>query len=355
MKRGAWSWLGGFAALACAAFGIGAGGVSVGDVHAAAPSSVKKPLLCSAYAGLPDTGLRGGMVRIPAGDFTMGSQRYYAEEAAPHRVEIDAFWIDRYDVPNAQIARFVKATGYVTRAERGRDAAHYPDVPEAMRAPGSAVFVPGEGSMPGRWRFVAGADWRHPAGPGSNLDGRSNHPVVHVAYEDALAYARWVGRELPTEAQWEYAARGGIDGADYVWGNEFEPRNRPMANTWQGLFPFRNAVDDGYPGTSPVGCFEANGYGLYDMAGNVWQWTSTWYRPGHAQDAQHDPIGPSEGESLDPSQPGVPARVIKGGSHLCAPNYCMRYRPAARQPREPAFGTSHLGFRTVLNERSSKE
>jgi formylglycine-generating enzyme required for sulfatase activity len=325
-------------------------GAAVGQHQAqATPAKPAVPLLCEAYAGLPPAGPQGGMVRLPAGRFTMGSDQHYAEEMEPHEVQLKGFWIDRHDVTNAQFARFVAATGYRTLAERGRDGEADASLPAAMRVPGSAVFVRGADGQAGRWRFVPGAHWRQPEGPGSHLEGRANHPVVHIAYEDALAYARWLGRDLPTEAQWEYAARGGLEGAPYAWGASFTPGGRHQANTWQGEFPRRQAVEDGFAGTSPVGCFAANGWGLYDMVGNVWQWTATWYRPGHPDTPQRDPQGPSQRDSLDPGQPGVPARVIKGGSHLCAPNYCMRYRPAARQPREPGFGTSHLGFRTVLN------
>lgn len=329
-------------------------GVLVGaDQSAATPSArmvAAAPPLCEGYAGLPAPDARGGMVRLPAGTFTMGSDRHYAEEMEPHEVTLDAFWIDRHDVTNAQFARFVAATGYRTVAERGRSEARFSGLPDAMRVPGSAVFVRGADGQPGRWRFVPGASWQQPEGPGSSIAGRANHPVVHIAYEDALAYARWLGRDLPTEAQWEYAARGGLEGKAYAWGDVFTPEGRAMANTWQGPFPVRNTGEDHHEGTSPVGCFSANGYGLYDMAGNVWQWTATWYRPGHPFEPERNPAGPAERESVEPGQPGVPARVIKGGSHLCAPNYCMRYRPAARQPREPGMGTSHLGFRTVLNQ-----
>ena len=316
-----------------------------------APVSAKPatPELCERYAGLPGAGPREGMVQVPAGRFTMGSDRHYAEEMEPHEVTLDGFWIDRHDVTNAQFARFVAATGYRTRAELGRADEPDPGLPPAMRVPGSAVFVFGAAGQPSRWRFVPGANWRHPEGPGSHIDDRANHPVVHIAYEDALAYARWLGRDLPTEAQWEYAARGGLDDKAYAWGDTFTPGGKAMANTWQGPFPISNTVEDAFAGTSPVGCFPANGWGLYDMAGNVWQWTANWYRPGHPDTPQRDPAGPAESDSLNPGQPGVRARVIKGGSHLCAPNYCMRYRPAARQPREPGMGTSHLGFRTVLN------
>ena len=326
--------------------GIAAGAGS--PAHVSAKPAV--PELCERYAGLPGAGPRAGMVQVPPGRFTMGSDRHYAEEMEPHEVTLDGFWIDRHDVTNAQFARFVAATGYRSRAERGRADDTDPGLPPAMRVPGSAVFVFGAAGQPSRWRFVPGANWRHPEGPGSHIDDRANHPVVHIAYEDALAYARWLGRDLPTEAQWEYAARGGLDDKAYAWGDTFTPGGKAMANTWQGPFPVSNTVEDAFAGTSPVGCFPANGWGLYDMAGNVWQWTTSWYRPGHPDTPQRNPAGPVERDSLDPGQPGVKARVVKGGSHLCAPNYCMRYRPAARQPREPGMGTSHLGFRTVLNQ-----
>lgn len=287
----------------------------------------------STAAGAPP-----GMVWIRGGRFTMGASDAYPEEADPIAASVDGFWIDRYDVTNAQFAAFVQATGYSTLAER---------------KPGSVVFVQPTDRQPGVWRFVSGANWRHPQGPGSDLEGRANHPVVQVAYEDAFAYARWAGRELPTEAQWEFAARGGLERQRYVWGADAAPNGKPMANTWQGEFPFRNTGNDGYPGTSPVGCFPANGYGLYDMAGNVWQWTSTWYRPRHdSAVVGNDPADPSQAQGFDPRQPGVPTLVLKGGSHLCAPSYCLRYRPSARQAQEPGLATSHIGFRTVSSKHT---
>lgn len=346
-----------YAAAIAGCFGMGAGLapwlLASGSANAAAMGHAPR-LLCDGYAGVPvpTGGAQAGMVEVRGGRFTMGSDDHYAEEALARDVTADGFWIDRHDVTNAQFARFVVATGYVTVAERMPDLKRHPDLPAEMRAPGSAVFVFPQGGQAGRWRYVAGADWRHPQGPGSTIEGRANHPVVQVAYEDALAYARWLGRELPTEAQWEYAARGGLDREPYVWGRASMPADKPMANTWQGPFPLANTGDDGHLGTSPVGCFAANGYGLYDMAGNVWQWTSTWFRPGHTGRAEINPTGPNELESYDPRQPGLPAKVIKGGSHLCAPNYCMRYRPAARQARETDSGTSHIGFRTVRNSPS---
>ena len=210
----------------------------------------------------------------------------------------------------------------------------------------------GGGRLTQWWRYVAGANWREPQGPGSSITGKENHPVVHIAYEDALAYARWKGRDLPTEAQWEFAARGGRDGED-DWASAFDAKGKPLANTWQGLFPVLNTEEDGFTGTAPVGCFPPNGYGLYDMIGNVWEWTTDWYRPGHLPDAAVNPAGPNLAQlRVSASQP--PSRVIKGGSYLCAHNYCARYRPAARQPQEVDLGAAHLGFRTVLNRPDNR-
>lgn len=276
-----------------------------------------------------------GMVWIPGGRFAMGSNSAYPEEAPVHPVSVHGFWMSRCDVTNRQFGEFIAATGYRTAAEK--DGA------------GSVVFIQPRDGSAGAWRFVAGANWRQPEGPGSNLQGREEHPVVHITYEDASAYAAWKGEQLPTEAQWEYAARGGMQGKTYVWGNELAPKGKVMANTWQGDFPFQNTAGDGYSGTSPVASFPANSFGLFDMAGNVWQWTRTWFTPHHSAAPQDDPAGPTPAESLDPRQPGVQVRVIKGGSHLCAPTYCRRYRPSARQAQDPGLGTSHLGFRTVLN------
>lgn len=342
--------------LVAGAAGLGGGGLLAPRPVDAAVTPPLHPLLklgCERYDGLPGGAAFGpgrgteGMVWIPPGRFLMGSDVHYAEEALVHPVHVSGFWIDAHDVTNAQFRRFVESTGHVTLAEQTPDLARYPDLPVVMRTPGSAVFIPPSAKAPGRWRYVAGAHWRQPEGPGSNLVGRDNHPVVHVAYEDALAYARWLGRELPSEAQWEYAARGGLDGKPYVWGDQPATEGKPMANTWEGRFPDENLATDGFSGTSPVGCFMPNGHGLFDMAGNVWQWTRTWYAHGHHNKAETDPEGPDESDSFDPRQPGIPAKVIKGGSHLCAPNWCMRYRPAARQAREVTSGTSHIGFRTI--------
>lgn len=304
----------------------------------ASTTTAASGLLCGSYKGLPSgSSAHTGMVRVPGGRFFMGSDDHYPEEALTHEVVVDGFWIDRHDVTNAQFERFVAATGYRTDAERA----------QAGQTPSSAVFFLPAGRQSGTWRLVPGAYWRQPLGPGSNLEGLDNHPVVQVSYQDAQAYARWLGRELPTEAQWEFAARGGLSQQTYVWGERFSPQGQAMANTWQGPFPIANTGDDGFLGTSPVGCFPANGYGLYDMAGNVWQWTSTWYVAGHANHVEFNPTGPESGVALHPARSLEPAKVIKGGSHLCAPNFCMRYRPSARQPAEPSLGTTHIGFRTV--------
>jgi formylglycine-generating enzyme required for sulfatase activity len=290
----------------------------------------------------------------------MGSENFYPEEAPVHRVELDGFWIDEHPVTVAQFRRFVKATGYVTQAERAPDPADYPGADAALLVPGSLVFHKTRGpvnllDVRNWWAWTPGAFWRHPEGPGSNVGGRELHPVVHIAVQDAEAYASWAGKSLPTEAQWEYAARGGLNGAVFTWGNEFAPRGRMMANTWQGEFPWQNLNLDGYETTSPVKRFPANAYGLYDMAGNVWEWTSDYFTPRHPDDAPkpccvpRNPRVESPDQTDEPARPsaGIPRRVIKGGSHLCAPNYCLRYRPAARQAEAIDTSTSHIGFRCV--------
>jgi sulfatase modifying factor 1 len=304
--------------------------------------------------------LEDDMVWIPGGTFRMGSDRHYPEERPAHAVRVDGFWIDRSPVTNREFRRFAKATGYVTFAEIAPDPKDYPGaLPHMLRA-GSLLFRP-----PGRpvdlrdfmqwWTFAFGANWRHPSGPGSSLEGMDDHPVVHVCYRDVEAYAAWMGKNVPTEAEWEFAARGGRDGADFAWGDEFTPEGRHMANTWQGEFPNENLRSDGYARTSPVTAFPANGYGLYDMIGNVWEWTSDWYGPKHEDVAAHpccaphNPRGGREDASYDACQPNVriARKVLKGGSHLCAPNYCQRYRPAARHAQPVDTSTSHVGFRLV--------
>lgn len=300
-----------------------------------------------------------GMAWVPAGTYQMGSDRHYPEEAPAHPVQVDGFWMDASPVTNAQFRAFVEATGYVTFCEVPPNAADYPDADPALLVAASAVFVPPPrrvdlGDAYQWWRFVAGADWRHPQGPDSTIEGRDDHPVVHVAYADIEAYARWAGKELPTEAEFEWAARGGNDG-EYAWGDELTPGGRHLANTWQGEFPWQNLAEDGHAGTSPVGAYPANGYGLFDLIGNVWEWTCDWYRPRHVAAAAKaccipgNPRGATREESYDPAQPlRIPRKVMKGGSHLCAPNYCRRYRPAARMAQAIDTSTSHLGFRCVV-------
>jgi formylglycine-generating enzyme required for sulfatase activity len=306
---------------------------------------------CASYSGVPtENGPTAGMAFIRSGRFVMGSDRHRPEERFTHVVSVDGFWIDRHEVTNAQFRQFVDATGYRTLTERGLDPGAHPNMPKEALAPGSVVFVqPNDrGGRVTQWfQYVAGANWREPTGPGSTIAGKDNHPVVHVAYEDALAYAVWRGRELPTEAQWEFAARGGRDGED-DWSSAFDVDGKPIANTWQGIFPVLDTKDDGYAGTAPVGCFRPNGFGLYDMIGNVWEWTSDWYRPSHPRLEAVNPTGP-ELVSLRLAPGQSASRVIKGGSYLCASNYCARYRPAARQPQETDLGAGHIGFRTVLN------
>ncbi|GAA5074248.1 formylglycine-generating enzyme family protein [Lysobacter panacisoli] len=300
-----------------------------------------------------------GMVRIEGGAFTMGSDEHYPEERPAHRVSVDGFWIDRHAVTNREFARFVEATGHVTLAEKPADPADYPDADPAMLAPASVVFVPPPGRVDLRnhfnwWQYIPGADWRHPRGPESSLEGLEDHPVVHVAYEDALAYAQWAGKDLPTEAEWEFAAKGGADGTEFAWGDELVPGGRHMANTWQGEFPWQAQPEDGFLWTAPVGSFDPNGYGLYDMIGNVWEWTSDWYQE-HGQIQQHacctlqNPRGGEREASIDANNAArIPRRVMKGGSHLCAPNYCRRYRPAARMAQPVDTSTCHVGFRCVV-------
>lgn len=289
------------------------------------------PLACLSPALLAaQPGTRAGMRWIPAGDYTIGARAQRPEEGPPHKVTLKGFWIDQTEVTNAQFAAFVAATGYKTLAERAPDPALYPGVPRAALIPSSLVFTglaPGDRPAgPGSWwKVIPGADWRHPKGPGSGIAGHEREPVVHVGYADALAYAQWRGRDLPSEAEWEAAAQGGLAEPLYSWGDAppgGDGKAGARANIWQGPFPVVDQGGDGYKATiAPVACFPANGYGLYDMAGNVWEWTSS------VMSASH---------------------IIKGGSFLCADNYCYRYRPAAREAGPPDTGASHIGFRTVL-------
>jgi formylglycine-generating enzyme required for sulfatase activity len=309
-----------------------------------------------------------GMVSISGGTFRMGSDEHYAEEAPAHRVTVDGFWIDQTPITNRQFRKFVNDTGYVTFAEIRPEAKDYPGaLPEMLRA-GSLVFTPPKQPVDLRdwsqwWNFKFGANWRRPYGPRSSISGMDDHPVVHVAYRDAEAYAQWAGKELPTEAEWEFAARGGLDGAEYAWGAELTPDGRYMANTWQGQFPFENLEVDGYAHTSPVKTFQPNGYGVYDMIGNVCEWTADWWSTKHEADAPkaccipENPRGGPKDASYDPRQPEIriPRKVLKGGSHLCAPNYCRRYRPAARHAEPVDTSTSHVGFRCVIRRGKEAE
>jgi formylglycine-generating enzyme len=294
---------------------------------------------------------RETMFRVPGGSFLMGSERFYREERPVRRASVAGFWIDPHPVTNAQFQQFVAATGYRTLCERDPNPALYPDADPALLVPGSLVFrrPPGPVSLRDNrawWHYVPGASWRHPEGPQSTIGDRQHHPVVHIAYEDALAYAAWAGKALPLEAEWEFAARGGLAGATYAWGEEFAPRGQLMANTWQGRFPWENLKADGYEGTSPVDAFPPNGYGLHDMIGNVWEWTASVFTPHRAADTGDGTtksccISEAAGNSAG-------RRVVKGGSHLCAPNYCLRYRPAARQAEAIDTSSCHIGFRCVV-------
>jgi len=303
------------------------------------------------------------MVLIPGGTFRMGSDQHYPEEAPTHRVTVDPFRIDKTPVTNRQFKEFVRATGHVTVAEIVPDPKDYPGALPHMLYAGSLVFSPPDHPVDLKnwsqwWTFLRGANWRRPYGPKSNITVLESHPVVHVAYADALAYAHWAGKDLPTEAEWEFAARGGLDDAEFAWGDEFTPGGKHLANTWQGEFPYQNLCNDGFARTSPVHEFPSNGYGLYDMIGNVWEWTGDFYSPKHEADAPkaccipENPRGAPEQDSYDSCQPQIkiPRKVLKGGSHLCAPNYCRRYRPAARHAEPVDTSASHVGFRCVLRK-----
>ncbi|MCK9485479.1 MAG: formylglycine-generating enzyme family protein [Dehalococcoidia bacterium] len=310
-------------------------------------------------------GVTKNMVRVAGGRFRMGSEDFYPEERPVRQESVCDFWIDEHPVTVAEFRRFVQDTGRVTLAERPPDPRLYPGASPDLLVPGSLVFQPTAGPVSlddhqQWWAWVPGACWRHPEGPDSNVGGRERHPVTHVGFEDALAYAEWAGKALPTEAEWEFAARGGLEGATYPWGDEFAPRGRMMANTWQGEFPWQNLLLDRFERTSPVGSFPPNGYGLFDMAGNVWEWTRDDWSPDHAgggYEASESEAGaccaPSAplvtfGSPVEQGLSVIPRRVVKGGSHLCAPNYCHRYRPAARQGEPIDTSTSHLGFRCVV-------
>ena len=299
---------------------------------------------------------------IEGGTFLMGSNDFYPEEAPAHQVTVSGFWMDATTVTNYDFARFVAATGYVTVAERPLDPRQFPGADPALLVPGALVFSQTRRPVDMKnfrawWKYVPGACWCRPEGPDSSIADRGDHPVVQVAYDDAFAYAHWAGKSLPTEAEWEFAARGGLEGAAYTWGDEFTPRGVHMANTWQGQFPWQNLGTDGFQGTAPAKSFPSNGYGLYQMAGNVWEWTRDWYRDRHKKPNSHkaccipvNPRGPSMEHSFDNCMPKIriPRRVLKGGSFLCAPNYCRRYRPAARYPQMIDTAACHIGFRCII-------
>jgi len=291
-----------------------------------------------------------GMTWIEGGTFRMGSEDFYPEEQPVREVSVDGFWMDDHLVAAGEFRRFVRDTGYVTVAERQLDPADYPDADPALLVPGSLVFRKTAGPVPlddvrNWWEYVSGAYWKRPGGPGTTINGRDRHPVVHVAFEDAKAYASWAGKELPTEAEWEFAARGGLDGAVFAWGDEHFPAGKAMANSWQGEFPWQNLKIDGYEGTSPVGSFPPNGYGLYDMTGDVWEWTVDAFTANGGVEPEKACCAPPH---VLPSET-FPRKVIKGGSHLCAPNYCLRYRPAARQSETIDTSTGHIGFRCIVH------
>jgi formylglycine-generating enzyme required for sulfatase activity len=293
------------------------------------------------------------MCWIPGGDFAMGSTEFYPEEQPVHRERVEGFWLDEHPVTVAEFRRFVKATGHRTTAETAPSAEDFPAADPAQLVPGSLVFRPTTGPVrlddyTQWWAWTPGADWRHPEGPGSTVNGRDRHPVTHVSLFDARAYAAWAGKELPTETEWEYAARGGLDGARFAWGDEELVHHQRQANSWQGEFPWQNLLEDGFAGTSPVGAFPASPYGLLDITGNVWEWTIDPWTTSH--EVRDDPVpsccapaGPASG-TAEP----YPRRVVKGGSHLCAPSYCLRYRPAARQGQTEDTSTGHLGFRCLV-------
>lgn len=339
-----------------------------GVAPSASSRSLKEVTFAPTVSGpaVPAMKAPAGMVWVSGGEFSMGAQnppdmddvgmKATLDSRPVHRVYVDGFFMDKTDVTNAEFGKFVKATGYVTVAERKPRAEDYPGAPPENLVAGSVVFSPPDHAVALNnyyqwWTYVKGANWRHPLGPESNIIGKGDYPVVHVSYEDALAYANWAGKRLPTEAEWEFAARGGLAGKPYVWGDEFRPHGRWMANTHQGHFPDKDSGEDGYTGLSPVARFPANGYGLYDMAGDVWQWTSDWYRPDYYQQLQasgvaRNPQGPES--SYDPSEPGKAKRVQRGGSFLCTDQYCSRYMVGTRGKGESDTGTNHLGFRCVM-------
>lgn len=298
-------------------------------------------------------GSKTNMVYIPGGKFWMGSVDGQTDEKPVHEAEVEGFWMDKTEVTNEEFEKFVRATGYITIAERKPDPKDFPGVPLEALVPGSIIFTPppGEVSLENHmawWSYVPGANWRHPQGPDSNIKGLEKHPVVHVAWDDAMAYCKWVGKRLPTEAEWEYASRGGLDRKPFIWGDDKVPNNKWQGNIWQGQFPNENQLADGFKITSPVASYPTNGFGLFDMGGNVWEWCADWYRPDYYEvSVKKNPPGPND--SFDPNEPGMAKRVTRGGSYLCSELYCTGYRPSARMKTSPDTSLSHTGFRCVAN------
>ena len=339
----------------------GLGAAAVGTQPTPATSQSAQPATDSppTKVPMPPGPAPEGMAWIPGGEFWMGAEEF--PDAQPwHRVSVDGFWMDKTEVTNDQFAKFVKATKYVTVAEQAPKAEDFPGAPPENLVAGSVVFSPPDHPVKLNnhfqwWSYVKGASWRHPEGPNSTIKGRGNHPVVHIAYQDALAYAKWAGKRLPTEAEFEFAQRGGLERKPYAWGDELKPGGKFMANTFQGHFPDKNTKEDGYERAAPVASFPPNNYGLYDMAGNVWEWTSDWYRHDYYQTLAaegpltRNPQGPVD--SLDPSEPGVKKKVHRGGSFLCTEQYCARYIAGGRGKGEPDTGTNHVGFRLVRDGR----
>ena len=285
-----------------------------------------------------------GMIWIENGSFIMGSDQGLLDERPAHKVNLNGFWIDQYEVTNAEFVKFVTETGYESYSEEVEDSLVFV----------SPYLTPGQPLRPmSWWKLVANADWQHPEGEQDSIEGKENHPVVHVTYEDASAYCNWLDKELPTEAQFEYAARGGLEGEIYSWGSQPRHRHEAMTNHWQGNFPYHNENSDGHANTAPVGSFPPNNYGLYDITGNVWEWVSDWYHPNYYSNSpRRNPTGVPRAESLDPNEPTLPKRSIRGGSFLCSENYCSGFRVSARMPAEPSSSTNHTGFRCVANRVS---
>jgi sulfatase modifying factor 1 len=337
------------------------GAASVTVQPAATNSQTAQPVNDSSHMKIPSPPgpAPEGMVWIPSGEFWMGAEEF--PDAQPwHRVSVDGFWMDKTEVTNDQFAKFVKATKYVTGAEQAPRAEDFPGAPPENLVAGSVVFAPPDHPVKLNdhfqwWSYVKGANWRHPEGPKSTIKDRGKHPVVHIAYEDVLAYAKWAGKRLPTEAEFEFAQRGGLEKKPYTWGDELKPGGKFMANTFQGHFPDKNTKEDGHERAAPVASFPPNPYGLYDMAGNVWEWTSDWYRHDYYQTLvsqgplTRNPQGPAD--SFDPSEPGVKKKVHRGGSFLCTDQYCARYIAGGRGKGEPDTGTNHVGFRLVRDGR----